>query len=246
MKVVVIGIDCATQDVNTGVALADYNDGAVVLREVAVGSRRQTAAAIISEWLCGHEGPRLLALDAPLGWPVPLASALADHRAGIRIEAAPNALFQRATDHFVHREFGKRPLDVGADRIARTAHAALRLLGELSDRLGASIPLLWRLPFNGVGAIEVYPAATLIAHRFRSEGYKKPEQADARQEILSSISQRIEIACDDRLLKADADALDATVCVLAAADFLNGLAVPPSDRALAEREGWIWVAPSPL
>ena len=244
MGVTLIGIDCATQDVNTGVALADYDDGVIVLREVMVGSHDRPAVSIVSSWLRSSDGPMLLALDAPLGWPAPLAPALIGHRAGSRIDTPMDALFQRKTDHFVQKTQGKKPLDVGADRIARTAHAALRILGELGDRLGMPIPLLWALPFDGVGAIEVYPAATLIAHRCRSEGYKKAEQANAREEILSTLRTLMDLACDDSLLKADADALDAAVCVLAAADFLQGRAVPPADRSLAEREGWIWVPPS--
>ena len=244
MDATLIGIDCATQDVNTGVALADCADGVIVLREVMVGSRERPTAAVVSDWLRRCDGPTLLALDAPLGWPASLAPTLITHRAGSRIESPMDALFQRATDHFVYKTHGKRPLDVGADRIARTAHAALRMLGELRDRLGAPIPLLWGLPFDGIGAIEVYPAATLIAHGFRSEGYKKTEQADAREEILSALKTRMKIACEDGPLKADADALDAGICVLAAADFLQGRAVPPADQKLAEREGWIWVPPS--
>ena len=41
----------------------------------------------------------------------------------------------------VRDRIGKQSLDVGADRIARTAHAALQLLHELRGRLGKPIPL---------------------------------------------------------------------------------------------------------
>jgi hypothetical protein len=41
-------------------------------------------------------------------------------------------------------------------------------------------------------------------------------------------------------MAANADALDAAVCVVAAGDFLAGSTMPPEDLALAPREGWIW------
>jgi hypothetical protein len=34
--------------------------------------------------------------------------------------------------------------------------------------------------------------------------------------------------------------LDAVVCLVAARDFLRNEAMPPTDRAPAEAEGWIW------
>jgi hypothetical protein len=61
------------------------------------------------------------AIDAPLGWPKPLAETLIDHRAGLPIETPANAMFRRTTDLFIQRKLKKTPLDVGADRIARTA-----------------------------------------------------------------------------------------------------------------------------
>jgi hypothetical protein len=41
------------------------------------------------------------------------------------------------------------------------------------------------------------------------------------------------------LLPASADAIDALVCVLAAADFMRGCARPPEDRESTRQEGWI-------
>lgn len=37
------------------------------------------------------------------------------------------------------------------------------------------------------------------------------------------------------------DALDAVIWLLVAQDFLTGKAMPPNERALARKEGWIWV-----
>ena len=42
-------------------------------------------------------------------------------------------------------------------------------------------------------------------------------------------------------LEADADVLDAVVCMVAARDFIEGSAEPPENAGIAAREGWIWV-----
>jgi hypothetical protein len=44
------------------------------------------------------------------------------------------------------------------------------------------------------------------------------------------------------VIESAADALDAVVCLLAAKDFLDGAAIRPTDLAMAQREGWIWIA----
>ena len=105
------------------------------------------------------------------------------------------------------------------------------------------IPLAWTpadvLP---VAAIEVYPAATLVAHRMRSNGYKKRDQTEERREIVAALLTKLKIADSVVDLTQSADLVDAAVCVLAGADFLSGRAMAPEDRTLAEREGWIWTA----
>ena len=164
--------------------------------------------------------------------------------AGDPIRDNANLLFRRGTDRFVKERIGKQPLDVGADRIARTAHAALRLLAQVRTLTGSPIPLAWNPKIrDGVAAIEVYPAATLTAHGLRASGYKSREDEKQREEILRGLAERMEITADLKpLLKSSADALDAAVCVLAGADFLGCRALAPSDPDEATREGWIWVA----
>jgi len=131
-------------------------------------------------------------------------------------------------------------LDVGADRIACTTYAALAILGNLRTELGIPIPLAWTpadvLP---VAAIEVYPAATLVAHQIRSTGYKKRDQTVERCEIVEA---KLTIGESVPDLAQSADLVDAAVCVLAGDDFIADRAMKPEDRILAEREGWIWTA----
>ena len=243
----IIGIDFATEGSRTGLALAVFDNGELRIDQATVGDRRHCPRSIVLEWLTDSDDATLLAIDAPLGWPKPLVTSLTSHTAGARIAAPANCMFRRETDRFVQRELRKTPLDVGADRIARTAHAALRLLGELRDELGAAIPLVWQ-PSDATehAVIEVYPAATLEAHGIRSSGYKATRDRDLRGRMLEDLHSKSNVrnmeppVLDD--LSRNADMLDAAVCALAAADFITGRAMPPPDRRLAEREGWIWTA----
>ncbi len=172
-----------------------------------------------------------------------LSRVLAKHRAGEELRADAHEMFRRATDIFIKQKTGKTPLDVGADRIARTAHAALCLLRDVRSMLNLErIPLAWEWPpAELISAIEVYPAATLKAHQFRSSGYKKPNQTAERKEIIKKLEPIVELPSDLlQKMDASADVLDAVVCLLAARDFLLGEAMRPIDRNLAEIEGWIW------
>jgi predicted nuclease with RNAse H fold len=238
-----IGVDCATDARRVGLALAAYEGCRLSGRATALASRERPPAAVLTRWIENAAGPVLLALDAPLGWPEPMGRALVTHSAGGPIEVAPNVLFRRETDRFIRRTLRKTPLDVGSNLIARTACAALALLQELRDQLGLPIPLAWGTPVEVVSAIEVYPAATLIAHGFRSAGYKGLDQADERREILASLDRLLDVDGHRALLEGSADALDAVVCTLAGKDFVEGRAMPPEDSTLAQREGWIWAAP---
>lgn len=103
-------------------------------------------------------------------------------------------------------------------------------------------------------AIEVYPAATLRVHGLMKEGYKsrnKEKKEDAREKRESirdqmMIKGHVKFANNaekERAVKND-HVLDAVVCCLAAADYLSGSVVGPSEdeKKLATKEGWIWVA----
>jgi predicted RNase H-like nuclease len=204
--------------------------------------QKNKAADVVVRWL--QQDPQLrtlLAIDAPLGWPKDLSSALIDHRAGQEISTEPNLMFRRETDRFVHAKLWKTPLEIGADRIARTAHSALRLLGHLRRSMSAEIPLAWSQDWEGTVAIEVYPAATLLAHKITAVGYKKKgQQTVDREEIIKCLRSQLTLPESCQVMSESADALDAAVCILAGADFVRGLAQAPEDTTLAVREGWIW------
>jgi len=238
--VTLVGIDCATRKEKVGLACGHYDQGQVSITEVAIGTALASVAETVAGWI-RSAASCLLALDAPLGWPAALGSTLAHHRAGDPIHIPRDKMFRRLTDRVVERELEKRPLDVGADRIAHTAHAALYLLDELRYAAGRPIGLAWQLPLDaGIHALEVYPAATLLAHGMQAAGYKGARGTATRQEILRTLGELLALPDDTDLLVQHDHALDAVLCVLAGADFLRDEVVRPEDMPTAQQEGWIW------
>jgi uncharacterized protein (DUF433 family) len=171
-----------------------------------------------------------------------MGAELSRHRAGEPIVVAANDLFRRTTDRYIQRYYGKTPLDVGADRIARTAHAALRFLSDVASARGERIPMAWSShDLAPVSVIEVYPAATLVALQCRSTSYKRSDQREERRQIARVLARFLTLGQCQSRLEEEADALDAAVCVLAGVDFLEDRSPCPVKRLPAEQEGWIWV-----
>ena len=241
MRINIIGIDCATNPTDVGIAFGRFSNGHTVVERVEIGSRREEPADIVAAWLKGQDDPTLLALDSPLGWPNALAEELPAHTAGRKLTSSANSLFRRSTDMFIKEKIGKQSLDVGADRIARTAYSALDLLNRLSQMLGHEIKLAWEPTINGISVIEVYPAATLIAHGIDIRGYKSTGGKAERQRVIADVKLRVTVSAEIPSIEKKSDSVDAIACVLAGQDFLSGLSFPPPDDTPVVKEGWIWV-----
>jgi len=238
----IVGIDCATVAQKVGLALCAVEGSRPRIDRLLVGESWPAIDEQLAEWATE---PTLLALDAPLGWPAPMADSLHHHRAGAELPHPTNTLFRRKTDDVIAAHLGKRPLDVGADRIARTAHTALSLLTRLRKTIGKPIPLAWHPgPIESFAAIEVYPAGTLAARNLPHSGYKTStsHSSELRQQLVEAIQQQVSVDQDAAALMAQSDhALDAVLCTVAGLDFLSGDVLQPNDLDLAKREGWIWV-----
>lgn len=238
----IVGIDCATQAKKTGMAFGRIHDHRAVI--VTCLSGQPSLLPAVLDWM-EREGPCLIALDSPLGWPSRLGETLSRHSAGDAVDASSDELFRRVADDVVHERLGKRPLDVGADRIARTLVSALDLLNSIREQTQQPVPVLGRQEWGpGPAVIEVYPAATLLAHNLPSAGYKKNAEASSRairSQIASGLARHLDLDGHEDLLEASDDALDACVCVLAGLDFLHRKCLLPDDESIALREGWIWV-----
>lgn len=236
----IIGIDCATQPRNVGLARAVRYNGSFRVTDLIAGSKAPLPIEVVLDWL-GDDGTALLALDAPLGWPSSMQRELAEHVAGEPIAVPSELLFRRFTDRVVADRVGKTPLDVGADRIARTAHWALLFLDHIRAGLKEPVPLAWDVPLaRRVEAIEVYPAATLLSRSGSLTGYKRPGGVKERARLFETVSEDIRCESVRDVAVASAHCLDALACVLAGLDFLTGVAVAPPERDVARREGWIW------
>lgn len=265
----IIGIDCAAQPKGFGLARACVRAGRLEILEATKGEGADNCfeklSGQIRQWIADIDPPgrTLLALDAPLGWPLHLTRALHDHRAGAPLEhpdekasADPNPgnhLFRRHTDRFIAGKFPGAPLDIGADRIARVARAALDLLGRLgtTDERQSPVPLLWdpERP-ERLGAIEVYPRLTL---RALTGGPRKPElhykgskQVRNRGVLVEILHRTLNLNPDTLLAKRaktgaddyDHDLIDAVLCAVEGLHFLLGKGVgprhPEAARWLAE------------
>ena len=243
MVITLIGIDAATKPNKTGIARAEYREGAVRITDV--GSLKKFGEEKLVEWIRDADRA-LIAIDAPLGWPAPLAPELADHVAGALLEELPDQMFDRETDRAVNRKVNKHGLSVGADKIARTAHEALCLLGRLREMTNQEIHLAWNWEsWSRAKVIEVYPGATLKGRGWPDEGYKTPKNATktiaVRKHLVCKLAQEMDLNGFNRAMAGNDDLLDSVLCVLAGADFMHGDSFPPPDPALAEKEGWIWV-----
>lgn len=238
-----VGLDAASQPENFGFAIGTLRQGRIDLADVNVlKSKHQPDAleSIIAPAL-RHAERALVAIDAPLGWPSKLGDSLSSHRAGEQIAADKSVVFSRETDRIVEAKIGKRPLEIGADKIARAAHSALAALARLRVLTSRGIPLAWAPALEGVAAIEVYPGATLKARGIQDSGYKRPNATD--RDVRHCITKALEpeLPALAEFIDAKADMFDACLCLIAAKDFLEADLLQPSDGALARREGWIWV-----
>ena len=260
----IIGWDAAVAPRNNALVLAEVDrgrDGAVLLqvKELVQPENAEELSGTLFRWCSDEAPPPMLCVDSPLGWPAALGPALVEHRAGEAIKTQANTLFRRFTDRELRRRLGKTPLDVGADRIARTALAVLSTLGGLRERLARPpvVVLDVEASLDGGGEIpvlETYPAGWFASERIKTRGYRPAEARERRAQLLAN-------SCD--VLKGRgilvsppsgmgafakrADDLDALVCVFAGLDVLLGLVPgPPQDHwDMVSVEGWIWCKTAP-
>lgn len=221
-RVRLLGVDWSTIESKRGIAIVDSIDGACSIIHLVGCSSRRTALTLLSEAIAEAPFPCVLAIDAPLGWPVQLQHALEAHRAGEGLLASADAMFARETDRFVWKTLKKRPLEVGANFIARTAHSANQFLRDLRLVTSRPIPLLWSPDelSTTTGAIEVYPAAAKL-----SVGDRSIEEILGLIEAPSCMNEHVE---------------DALWCAVSALHFVRRQCHAPSDPETSRREGWIW------
>ena len=245
-SITIIGVDCATQSNKVGLALGSISNGLLSIDKAMKVGKSGSIADVVSSWIKENSTTKtLIAMDSPLGWPIKLGEELIGHKAGASLSTEAHQMFRRRTDFFIKEQANKQSLDVGADRIARTAHAALRLIDEIKEQVGMSIPLAWNSELtHPISVIEVYPAVTLKSCQLLPATSYKKESNKERGQIFDGLSKLMDLSkVDKQLIIDDDDMLDAVVCVLAGYHFINDESAGPAteeDRALAGKEGWIW------
>ena len=260
----IIGIDCAADPRNIAVASAVGDGEELTVGEVFFGERGRddsrtdrlkSLATRITDLI--PTGVRtLLALDAPLGWPVALRRALAAEgtagtAAGIPEEAREDAnhMFRRCTDRFVALATGKTPQSVGASLVASVTHTALRLIDMIADDCGDRVSMT-HTPLDdpdkfreNVHLIEVYPA--LAGPRFFADPslgdwravagkLKKFKKESDWNTVAKQLQECLQIVCDplphevenDRRRLSD-HGLDAILCAWTGQQFLQRKCVSP-------------------
>lgn len=272
MNIPVIGVDCSTSPEKVGLARGTWSNGTLTVSEVTLGSKKpeRNWPLLVHEWL-DNSADALIALDAPLGWPSALSRTLVDHQAGAPLSGDvtkdADLMFQRLTDRVIHRMIKKKPIEVGANLIARTARDALLRLDCLRQHLHIpdGISLAWAPgQCQGLKVIEVYPAATLLSRQLPIAGYKREIRSAKRNETSAQQRQRnernTEIRAARRVLISELrkvvdintgddvvtemnkwdDIFDAIVCCVAARDFLSKEVISPQDpevACIAKKEG---------
>ena len=238
-----IGVDYSTDPKKTGLARASEGQSRLQCHEARTGRSPDDVVETLVRWL-SDDPVCVIAIDAPLGWPKSMGDSLASHRAGQGIDVNGDLMFKRETDRTVQRTLNKRPLEVGANLIARTALAALKMVAQV--RTQVPVEMGWTPgAVSGRQLIEVYPVATLVSRELPTSNYKGREDEQRRAEMLDGLGVQL----SDSLAKAETETdhvLDAIICCVAADDYARGHALIPTDRALAVREGWIWFRPENL
>ena len=272
----IVGIDCAADPGNIAVASATPAGAQLTVDDLLFGEKGKASsrtkrldrlATDIAKQI-STEVPTLLALDAPLGWPVAMRRALAEGVAGSATGFPADAMdmFRRRTDHFVIRKTRKIPQSVGASLVASLTHTALRLIDMIEEKCKkhnislASAPMARHDAFRrDVHLIEVYPA--LAGPRFlgspsqRFESWSevgdhlKKFREDGWSTIAKRLRERMQIECaglpdgvENDLRRLRDHGLDAILCAWTAWCFLQGECVSPPTEEMEHLapEGWIW------
>jgi hypothetical protein len=240
--VLTAGVDLAAENKGTALALIEWSSSgaALVELELGVADQRIAETATIVE---------KLGIDCAFGWPDQFVRFVADHAAGLPLDADGGmdwrrTLAFRATDRRVRELTGRWPLSVSTDRLGLTAMRCAALLARIAER-GVTIDRAG----SGV-AVEVYPGASLRNWGFDTTGYRV--DSAVRAGLLESLRDEapwLQIPDDHAALMAvSGDAFDAVVAALAARSAATGRSITPTADELprARREGWIALPTGPL
>lgn len=241
-----VGVDLASADDNTAMALLDWGPGGVRLAGLTHPAADEQIVAAVRALPAGARA----GFDCPLGWPEPFVSFLVSHSSAASAPVPPKQeLLLRRTDVVARAAVrgatggvALNPLSVSSDRIAVPAMRMARLERAIlapgeADRSGAGL------------LVEVYPAAALALWGVTHRGYKGRRAADVRSRMLTDLQDRacglLDIGGHREELVAVDHAFDALVCALVAGAVARGRLLAgsgpadPAEQRAARVEGWI-------
>ena len=71
--------------------------------------------------------------------------------------------------------------------------------------------------------------------------YKKKGAVEVRKKLFELLKTHLKFEIDEGQVIESSDSIDAAICVLAGYDFLMKSCIPPKDREMAQKEGWVWI-----
>lgn len=258
----IVGVDLASRDDRTGLAVLVAEAGSVrVQRAVQGASDDDVLGAVEGRPFEGGEpvavgdqgapgpagtGERAAAvgIDAPFGWPVAFTDALGAWAEGgswtVGYDAGDTLdLRMRVTDRVARSVTGRWPLSVSTDRIALPAMRGAHLLTRIA-RARHQRPL----DRTGLGGVyETWPVGSLRCWALHEQGYNAdaPRGEALRTSLLEAMG-RLEVGeMSRRILVEHPDAFDALLAALTALAAAQGRTQRPTPQQVgpARLEGWI-------
>jgi predicted nuclease with RNAse H fold len=231
-----LGIDLAAQPRNTAACLIAWSESPPRIVRLDQGLDDESLVLLINDPAVSRIG-----VDAPFGWPMEFADAIASYGQGKPwTPLDPSRLRFRETDRNVRELTGRWPLSVATDLISHIAMRWARLVSRVAQP---------DFDKSGRGRfVEVYPAAALRLWRLDPAGYKGENESAGvcRESLLAEIiaMTRLEVSAAQRKQFCASDhSLDALLCALIARACDLGQVTHPLERneMLARREGWIQI-----
>jgi len=175
----------------------------------------------------------VLAIDAPLGFPIQFRKLLDGERVELPFPTREidSELAYRETDRHVHATLGKKPLSASFDKLGNNASVAMVHVRRWCEADGFSVRPLTDEGASDREIIEVYPALA-----------KDPRSREAKGRLSALLPPEV---------RSGTDAYDAAICALHAARFGAGQAVdslpalvgPARVTEVIKEEGWIYYFP---
>jgi predicted RNase H-like nuclease len=165
----IIGFDCAAQMDKVGITYSEFTADKWKIEKILPKANYDKFLKKI-EYFKEREEEVLLCFDTPLGYPQKMVAYLNKLTAGkadlgneFNYDDHSREYFRRRTDILVKNELGITPLEIGADKLARSTLRTFEIINRINEILNGELSLAWdNKNLSQYSMIEVYPKATLV------------------------------------------------------------------------------------